>query len=67
MLNRTIAKFLFYGVAMALPGQFWLVPLLGLVVFDVGMIAWLFVFLSRDKAAQAGGKPKPKSTPKPML
>lgn len=67
MLNRTIAKFLFYGVAlvllawtssltysflsMALPGQFWLVPLLGLVVFDVGMIAWLFVFLSHAEGA----------------
>lgn len=67
MLNRTIAKFLFYGVAlvllawtssltysflaMALPGQFWLIPLLGLVVFDVGMIAWLFVFLSHAEGA----------------
>lgn len=67
MLNRTIAKFLFYGVAvvllawtssltysfldMALPGTFWLVPLLGLVVFDVGMIAWMFVFLSHAEGA----------------
>ena len=67
MLNRTIAKFLFYGVAiillvwtssltysflsMALPGSFWLVPLLGLVVFDAGMIAWLFVFLSHAEGA----------------
>jgi hypothetical protein len=67
MLNRTIAKFLFYAVAlvllvwtssltysflsMALPGTFWLVPLLGLVVFDVGMIAWLFVFLSHAEGA----------------
>ena len=67
MLNRTIAKFLFYGVAivllawtssltysflsMALPGAFWLVPLLGLVVFDVGMISWLFVFLSHAEGA----------------
>ena len=63
MLNRTIAKFLFYAVAlvlllwtssltysflsMALPNSFWLVPLLGLVVFDAGMVAWLFVFVSR--------------------
>ena len=67
MLNRTIAKFLFYAVAlvllvwtssltysflsMALPGTFWLVPLLGLVVFDAGMIAWLFVFLSHAEGA----------------
>ena len=67
MLNRTIAKFLFYGVAivllvwtssltysflaMALPGQMWFVPLLGLVVFDVGMISWLFVFLSHAEGA----------------
>lgn len=67
MLNRTIARFLFYAVAivllvwtssltysflsMALPGSFWMVPLLGLVVFDVGMIAWLFVFLSHAEGA----------------
>ena len=67
MLHRTIAKFLFYGVAivllawtssltysflsMALPGQLWIVPLLGLVVFDVGMISWLFVFLSHAEGA----------------
>lgn len=67
MLNKTIAKFLFYAVAvilllwtssltysflaMALPGAFWLVPLLGLVVFDVGMIAWMFVFLSHAEGA----------------
>lgn len=67
MLNRTIAKFLFYTVAvvlfawtasltygflsMALPNTFWLVPLLGLIVFDAGMIAWLFVFLSHAEGA----------------
>ena len=67
MLNRTIAKFLFYAVtialmawtssltysflSMALPGQMWIVPLLGLVVFDVGMISWLFVFLSHAEGA----------------
>ena len=67
MLNRTIAKFLFYAVtivllawtssltysflSMALPGTFWLVPMLGLVVFDAGMIAWLFVFLSHAEGA----------------
>ena len=67
MLNRTIAKFLFYGVAiillvwtssltysflsMALPGMFWAAPLLGLVVFDAGMIAWMFVFLSHAEGA----------------
>lgn len=67
MLNKTIAKFLFYAVAavllvwtssltysflsMALPNTFWLVPLLGLVVFDVGMIAWLFVYISHAEGA----------------
>ena len=67
MLNRTIAKFLFYAVtivlmawtssltysflSMALPNTFWLVPVLGLVIFDVGMIAWLFVFLSHAEGA----------------
>jgi hypothetical protein len=67
MLNRTLAKFIFYAVAivllvwtssltysflaMALPNTFWAVPLLGLVVFDVGMIAWLFVFLSHAEGA----------------
>lgn len=67
MLKRTIAKYLFYAVAvtllawtgsltysflsMALPGAFFLVPLLGLVVFDAGMIAWLFVFLSHAEGA----------------
>ncbi len=29
----------------ALPGAFWIVPYLGLVVFDGGMIGWLFVYL----------------------
>jgi len=29
----------------ALPGQFWAVPYLGLVVFDGGMIGWLIVYL----------------------
>lgn len=67
MLNRTLAKFIFYAVAvvlltwtssltysflsMALPNTFWLVPLLGLVVFDVGMLAWMFVFLSHAEGA----------------
>jgi len=67
MLNRTIAKFLFYAVTIvlmawtssltysflstALPNTFWLVPVLGLVIFDVGMIAWLFVFLSHAEGA----------------
>ncbi len=67
MLNRTIAKFLFYAVAvillvwtssltysflsMALPNTFWMIPLLGLVVFDVGMVSWLFVFLSHAEGA----------------
>lgn len=32
-------------LSMALPGAFWLAPYLGLVVFDAGMLGWLFVFL----------------------
>ena len=28
-----------------LPGQFWAVPYLGLVVFDGGMIGWMIVYL----------------------
>lgn len=67
MLNKTIAKFVFYAVcvilftwtssltysflSMALPNAFFLVPLLGLVVFDVGMIAWLLVFLGHAEGA----------------
>lgn len=60
-MQKTIAKGLFYGVATilvlwtgsltytfvaaALPQTHWLVPLFALVVFDVGMLAWLKVFL----------------------
>lgn len=60
-MNRTIAKGLFYGVATilvlwtgsltysfvagVLPNVHWAVPLFALVVFDVGMIAWLKVFI----------------------
>lgn len=67
MINRTIAKFLFYAVALTLllwtasltvsflqsvlPNSFWLVPFLGLVVFDGGMVAWMFVFLSHAQGA----------------
>ena len=66
-LARTTAKFIFYGVALvllawtasltytfvanALPGMAWYVPLLSLVVFDVGMIAWLFVFLNHAEGS----------------
>lgn len=66
-IGRNIAKGLFYLVAMvllvwtssltvsfvanALPGQFFLVPYLALVVFDGGMIAWLFVFLRHAEGA----------------
>ena len=61
-MQRTIAKGLFYGVATililwtgsltyafvagALPQAHWLVPLFALVVFDVGMLAWLYVYLN---------------------
>ncbi len=60
-MHKSIAKGLFYGVATvlilwtgsltymfvanALPQVHWLVPLFALVVFDVGMLAWLKVFL----------------------
>lgn len=60
-MQKSIAKGLFYGVATilviwtgsltylfvanALPQVHWLVPLFALVVFDVGMLAWLKVFL----------------------
>ena len=60
-MSKSIAKGLFYGVATililwtgsltyafvatALPQVHWLVPLFALVVFDVGMLAWLKVFL----------------------
>lgn len=66
-MTRVLAKFLFYAVAiilliwtssltysflsMALPNTFWAVPLLGLVVFDVGMISWMFVFLGHAEGA----------------
>ena len=60
-MHKTIAKGLFYGVAVvlilwtatltysfvsiALPQTHWLVPLFALVIFDIGMLAWLKVFL----------------------
>ena len=60
-MHKTIARGLFYGVATvlilwtasltysfvatALPQTHWLVPLFALVIFDVGMLAWLKVFL----------------------
>jgi hypothetical protein len=60
-VGKTAAKFAFYGVAIvlilwtasltisfvgsALPLVHWIVPFFALVVFDGGMIAWLFVFI----------------------
>lgn len=60
-LSRTIARFVFYVVALiligwtatltysfvsaALPTMPWYVPALSLVVFDAGMLAWLVVYL----------------------
>lgn len=60
-MNKSIAKGLFYGVAAVLvlwtssltyafvrsvlPEAHWIMPLFALVVFDVGMIAWLKVFI----------------------
>jgi hypothetical protein len=67
MLKRQISKIVFYLVAVvlliwtasltvsfiqsALPNAFWAVPYLGLVVFDGGMVAWMFVFLSHAQGA----------------
>ena len=31
-------------LSMVLPSSFWVVPYLGLVVFDGGMIGWMFVY-----------------------
>lgn len=66
-LARTVAKFAFYTVAVVLlawtasltytfvaavlPEMAWYVPLLSLVVFDGGMIAWLFVFLNHAEGS----------------
>jgi hypothetical protein len=60
-MHKSIARGLFYGVATvlilwtasltyafvrtALPQVHWIVPVFALVVFDVGMLAWLKVFL----------------------
>lgn len=60
-IGKTLTKILFYFVAVvlliwtasltvdfistALPSMPWYVPYLALVVFDGGMIAWMFVFL----------------------
>lgn len=60
-MHKTIARGLFYSVATvlilwtasltymfvatALPQAHWLVPLFALVIFDIGMLAWLKVFL----------------------
>lgn len=67
-VNGQLARFVFAGVAIfifgwtasltytfvgaALPDMPWYVPLLALVVFDVGLIAWLFVFLHLAKGIQ---------------
>ena len=66
-IGTTIAKILFYlvaavllawtatltytFVAAALPEMPWYVPLLALVVFDVGMIAWMYVFIQYAEGA----------------
>lgn len=66
-LNRTIAQIAFYAVAgvlllwtasltysfvaQALPDMPWFVPLLALIVFDAGMVAWMVVFLSYAQGA----------------
>jgi hypothetical protein len=66
-MSKTLAKGIFYLVAvvllvwtgsltysfvsMALPSAHFLVPALALIVFDVGMIAWMYVFLSHAEGA----------------
>lgn len=66
-LARTIARLTFYAVAAvlflwtasltytfvagALPNLGWYVPLLSLVVFDVGIVAWMTVFLNYSEGA----------------
>lgn len=66
-LSKTIARFAFYAVALvlvtwtasltytfvagALPHMPWYVPLLSLVIFDMGMVAWMVVFLHHAEGA----------------
>lgn len=66
-ITRTLARVTFYTVALvllawtasltyafvasALPTMPWYVPLLSLIVFDAGMIAWMFVFLNYAEGA----------------
>jgi hypothetical protein len=66
-MSKTLAKGIFYLVAvvllvwtgsltysfvsMALPNAHFLVPALALIVFDVGMVAWMYVFLSHAEGA----------------
>lgn len=66
-IGTTIAKIIFYlvaavllawtatltyaFVAAALPDMPWYVPLFALVVFDVGMIAWMYVFIQYAEGA----------------
>jgi hypothetical protein len=66
-MSKTLAKGIFYFVAVALilwtssltysfvsgalPNAHWIIPLLALIVFDVGMISWMYVFLSHAEGA----------------
>lgn len=66
-VSKMAAKGLFYFVALVLlvwtssltvsfvsnvlPDVFWVVPFLALVMFDVGQVAWLFVFLNYARGA----------------
>lgn len=61
-LQKSVARFVFYAVALilfawtasltytfvaaALPQMPWFVPIFSLVVFDIGMLAWMLVFLN---------------------
>lgn len=67
MIHRTLAQYTFYALAAvliawtasltysfigaALPESPWYVPAFGLVVFDAGMLSWLFVFLHHAEGA----------------
>ena len=61
-MTKSITRGIFYGVATVLllwtasltysfvqrvlPDAHWLVPIFALVVFDIGSVAWLLVFLN---------------------
>src|SRR5688500_5586391 len=66
-MGKTFAKGIFYFVMIVLfmwtasltvsfvsnvlPGAAWYVPLLSLVAFDIGMVAWMIVFIEHAEGA----------------